>query len=447
MCIRDSNSYGYIKVRPETQDDFELERKCIMTPALSKGPLYIANTVSPVRNNKIVLSYINLSDKQFHLKKGIILGNSYPLISKSAEEGPDISGHKRVVSANVATCSKGLSKTELRQVYREIIEAKMSKEDDENSILEKPEYLEDLLNLLMEFHDVLALDDDAVPVCPLQKFKIELLPDAPKVIFRKQYRLPHRYLQDIDDFTESALKKGYIKAGYSPHSSPLLVVAKKNSSKPRVCLDYRYLNSHSVQDVFPLPSIDEIFTSLGGNTVFTSVDLLDAYNALEIEEETQKLMAFRTRKGLWCPTRLMFGHKNAPSIYARTMTMALNHMLGPVAQVYLDDVLILGRNVTEHFENLKKVLTVFRENKLRIKLSKCSFLQSAVLYLGFKIGRDGISPDPAKVETMKSFVPPTNVKETQSLLGFFSYFRFLIKDFAAVAQPLYDLIKKDVPFL
>src|SRR5678816_672741 len=127
-------------------------------------------------------------------------------------------------------------------------------------------------------------------------------------------------------------------------------------------------------------------------------------------------MAFRTRKGLWCPTRLMFGHKNAPSIYARTMTMALNHLLGPVAQVYLDDVLILGRNVEEHFENLRKVLTAFRENKLRIKLSKCSFLQSAVLYLGFKIGRVGISADPAKVDAMECLVPATNVKETQRCL-------------------------------
>src|SRR5678816_4281523 len=130
--------------------------------------------------------------------------------------------------------SKGLSKTELRKVYRESIEEKMSKEDAENSILEKPEYLEDLLNLLMTYHDVIALDDDAVPVCPLQKFKIELLPDAPKVIFRKQYRLPHKYLQDIDDYTDAALEKGYIKACYSPHSSPLLVLAKKNST----CLLY-----------------------------------------------------------------------------------------------------------------------------------------------------------------------------------------------------------------
>src|SRR5678816_2680254 len=113
-----------------------------------------------------------------------------------------------------------------------MIEDKISREEAENCIFEKPEYLEGLLELLMDYHDVLALDDDAVPVCPLQKFKIELLPDAPKVIFRKQYRLPHRYLQDIDDFTDSALKKGYIKACYSPHSSPLLVVAKKNSTKP-----------------------------------------------------------------------------------------------------------------------------------------------------------------------------------------------------------------------
>ena len=123
--------------------------------------------------------------------------------------------------------------------------------------------------------------------------------------------------------------------------------------------------------------------------------------------------------------------------------------------VYIDNVIISTKSdptgklddLAYHEKAVREVLEVFREHKLFLKPEKCDFSQSAVEYLGFVISGDHVMMDPTKVDGVKSWPTPTNLRTLRSFLGFINFYRRFIKDFALIARPLNDLTKKDVKWI
>lgn len=115
--------------------------------------------------------------------------------------------------------------------------------------------------------------------------------------------------------------------------------------------------------------------------------------------------------------------------------------------VYLDDVVIFSKTIPEHLTRLEAVLGRFRKAGMKLRLPKCSFLQTSLNVLGYVVSGDGLSPDPAKVSAVQDFPTPRSLKELQSFIGLCSSYRKFIRDFARVARPLTDLTKKGVPFV
>ena len=105
----------------------------------------------------------------------------------------------------------------------------------------------------------------------------------------------------------------------------------------------------------------------------------------------------------------------------------------------------LGKGV-EHLDNLSSVLTRLREAGLRLKSAKCHLVQKQVEFLGHVVSAMGVAADPAKVEAVKNYPTPTDLKKLRSFLGLASDYRRFIPHFSAVAGPLHALTRKDVPF-
>ena len=84
-----------------------------------------------------------------------------------------------------------------------------------------------------------------------------------------------------------------------------------------------------------------------------------------------------------------------------------------------------------------------RQHSLFAKLSKCSFGQSQIDYLGHVVSREGVRVDDSKVAAIQQWPPPSSVKQLRGFLGLASYYRKFIKGFAMLAAPLTDLLKKD----
>ena len=136
-----------------------------------------------------------------------------------------------------------------------------------------------------------------------------------------------------------------------------------------------------------------------------------------------------------------FGLSNAPAAFSRLMETR-NCCL-----VYLDDVLVIGKSFSEHLLNFRKVFERFHEANLKLKPEKCCLASDEVLYLGYVVSRNGILADSIKVESVKNFPQPNDLKSLRSFLGLALYYRRFIQNFSRVAGPLYELTRKDVEFL
>ena len=128
------------------------------------------------------------------------------------------------------------------------------------------------------------------------------------------------------------------------------------------------------------------------------------------------------------------------------MERILHGLVGTVCLVYLDDVLVLGRDLEEHLVNIRKVWDRIREAGLRLKPSKCKLVREEVEYLGYVVSSKGIAAAPNKVSAIQQYPTPKDLKALRSFLGLASFYRRFIPCFSVVAGPLFSLTKKDVSF-
>ena len=129
------------------------------------------------------------------------------------------------------------------------------------------------------------------------------------------------------------------------------------------------------------------------------------------------------------------------------MELLLAGLQWKICLVYIDDVIITGRNFQEHLHNLKEVFERMKEANLKLKPSKCKFCSTKVEFLGHIVSREGVQPDPRKVEKVMSWPEPTTRKEVQQFLGLANYYRRFVQNFATIAKPLHRLTEKTTHFM
>ena len=115
-------------------------------------------------------------------------------------------------------------------------------------------------------------------------------------------------------------------------------------------------------------------------------------------------------------------------------------LLYKIVIVYIDDLITGSKDFPQMMERLRLVFQRLREAGLKIKPEKCNLFQTNIKFLGHMVSEAGISTDPDKIEAVKNWPTPTTAKEIHSFLGLAAYYRKFIKNFAAIAQPLYQLI-------
>jgi hypothetical protein len=221
----------------------------------------------------------------------------------------------------------------------------------------------------------------------------------------------------------------------SPYGAPILFVKKKDGSQ-RMVIDYRGLNKITVKNKYPLPRIDELFDQIAGATIFSRLDLMSGYHQLLIDPQDTHKTAFRTRYGLYEFKVLPFGLTNAPATFMRLMNDVFRPLLDVCVLVYLDDILVYSKTKAEHEEHVAAVLQLLRDNKLFAKLAKCEFFRLSLGFLGHILSREGIRPDPAKIQAIQDWPVPKNTTDVRSFHGLASYYRKFIRGFSAIAAPL-----------
>ena len=208
-----------------------------------------------------------------------------------------------------------------------------------------------------------------------------------------------------------------------------------------MCMDYRALNALTVRNIYPLPRIEECLDQLYGARYFSKLDLLSGFWQIQIKEEDRKKTAFNTRTGKWEFCVMPFGLTNAPATFQKMMNDILRPLIGRCVIVYIDDILIYSRDRTEHLRHIRQVFQLLSDHNLYAKPSKCSFLQEEIEFCGYLVGKGIVRMDPEKVQAIDSWPLLKTVFHVRSFCGLCSYYRRFIRDFAAMAAPMYDLLR------
>ena len=382
----------------------------------------VASVVTSITNQTIQVNMLNLSENMVTLTKGTKICTASYLNYNN-----DVTASKHCVNTVIVKakpdCIKPLTEADIK--------------------CDDPAMTSRLLPLLNEYREASWLPGEPLGKYTGDQLEIKLKDNV--IVNKAPYRVPYCYQSQLDKTIQSMLNEGTIQLSKSSYNSPLIIV-KRPDGDIRPCIDYRELNAHIEPVNFPLPKISDLMNSLGQAVYMSTIDLASAYHQCEIKPEDRHKTAFTVKNSKFEFTRIPFGIQSAPGFFARIMNEILYEILGPECLCYMDDIVIMSSSVEQHFKTLEAVLRKLADAGIKIKLKKCHFFATDIHFLGYKVTKDGMSMNEDKVKAIHNMPMPSNKKEVQSFLGFINYYRTFIPNFAQIAEPLYDLLRKNTKF-
>ena len=385
--------------------------------------VYCASVMNKVENGYTLVSIMNISEVEKKLQVKDLNTIQYE---------PEVEYQTYTIN-NTAECEERMQK------ITNMIRCEHMNLEEKGSIME----------ICRQYSAIFHLDGDQLTYTNAMEHEIKL-PENQTPIYRRPYRLPFAQQNEINSQITKMITDDIIEPSKSPWNAPLLLVKKKLDAtgvqKYRIVVDFRALNKVTINEFHPLPNITEILDQLGQSQLFSVIDLASGFYQIPLAESSRECTAFSTLQGHWQFKRMVMGMKTSPATSQRLMNNVLTGMVGIKCLVYLDDIIVYGKNLADHNEKLREVFTRLLENNLKIQPDKCEFLKRECLYLGHVITEDGIKPDPDKIKAVLEFPVPKTVKNIKSFLGLSGYYRKFIQGYSAIAKPITHLLKKDVTF-
>jgi hypothetical protein len=302
------------------------------------------------------------------------------------------------------------------------------------------------LELLGRYAHVFAANPSAPEQAGVDPHRIRLEPGT-KPVFKHQYRLSQFKREELARQVREKVEAGIIQPSRSSFAAPV-VLAPKHDGSWRFCVDYRDLNKVTVPDKFPLPRIDDLLDQLGNNVFFSTMDLAAGFYQIPVAEEDRHKTAFSTPEGLFEWVRMPMGLTNSPATFQRAMNLTLSGLNWTTCLVYLDDIICFATSFQEHLDRLEGIFERLSEGGFSLKLTKCSFFQKEVEYLGHVVNAEGRKPHPRNLKAVREFPRPVEgrdfVTHVQAFVGLTNYYADYIPDYVQKREPLTRLTKKGI---
>ncbi|UYV75730.1 hypothetical protein LAZ67_13001159 [Cordylochernes scorpioides] len=393
-------------------DDLEIAPRC-KTRVKLKGPTVMAGILEPnpdcVRRTGLLIPSVHVSETVSEIFIDVINTRNEPvrLVANSCllRSGGEIANvsflSEQVGYSTTATCKYEPQKFDI------------------NPELSDSEKI-DVLDVLYRYRELFS--EEWNKAADIEPYHIKLKANT-EPIRQKAYRRSPKERDIIEEQVKEMCEKGVIRKSTSPWASPVVLVKKPDGSY-RFCVDYRKVNNVTEKFSYPLPDITDCLDRLAGMKYFSHTDFVSGYWQCPLDETSKPITAFTTGNGLYEFQVLPFGLTGAPGHFERIMDTLLAELKWSECMVYLDDVIVYGRDIREHNIRLPKVTN-----------------------FGHVVSENGVEPATDKIEAVKEFPIPKNVKQVRSFLGLCGYYRRFIKNFSKISKPLTCLTEKDKKFV
>ncbi|KAG6604494.1 reverse transcriptase [Phytophthora cinnamomi] len=309
-------------------------------------------------------------------------------------------------------------------------------------------------------------------------------------IKQRARRIPFKHLKKLYELLKGLLKAGLIAFSDSPWASPIVIGFKKNGKDIRLCIDYKMVNAVTAILEYAMPLVDDPLTDLETYLWFCSLDAGSGFWAILMTLRARKISVFVCPLGHFECLRMPFGLKNAPMIYQRMIDNALWGFVQPKGgwnafaakmkaaedsaehcrrlesspqgdmfttneadesslvpvfdrRSFVYDICFGGEDFDSCLATLDRLLSRFEECRISVNFTKSIFVQGRVDFLSHEVSKDGIRPDPKKLDAITKLAFSRTKKGMQFFLGALNYYSLFIQDFAGYGAALHQLKEDD----
>jgi hypothetical protein len=345
----------------------------------------------------------------------------------------------------------------------------------------KAKIAEDFPNLCS---DSLPLDGPSATLPNGELYSVKLkLKQGVEPQGRRPFRIPEAYREELDNTISDLLKYKLIEPCESPYSNPIFLVPKPrrpdgSHAGMRLVWDGRGVNRAIESDSFLMPHVEDLIDRIARckfeaqragytNMIFSGLDQHTSFWQLSLDEASRPLTAFSTSVGQYQWRCLPMGMLTSSAHlqrfteallrpFSRSNNFECTNSAGKRCMAYgttvgyVDDIgVVTFGDIEAHEAYLRMVLGAMEASKLRIQPAKCEFFRTHGAFLGHVLSEEGVSQQASKLEAIKNWPELTDLKSVRAFVSLCSYYGKFIQNFAGLAQPLIDLMKKDafkVPF-
>ena len=262
----------------------------------------------------------------------------------------------------------------------------------------------------------------------------------------KRHTMPSRHInaemqEKIKEMIYYYIKLGLYIMRTSATVSGLVAVRKPNGS-PRICSDFRWLNTHLKAYNSFIPNVRTEMEKMKEFTYFNELDWYKAFRQIPIDEQSKELLAMVTPWGVVQPNYLPEGVGPASAIMQDIVTK----IFAPVfafSVCIADNIIIGGHDLDDLYNKTSKVLELARQYNVILSIDKSNFGVRCVKFFGYQIKENCYTIDDNKRTAVKDLIMPMNQKQMKSFLGFANFFSPFIEGYAHKAALLHNMTRKE----
>ncbi len=294
--------------------------------------------------------------------------------------------------------------------------------------------------MLMEtlFPEIITLNKELPVVKQRNDVEMEINTDPSKHFHQKMRNLKENQKTFLRETTAKLLSAGLISLTENGIalcvSNPTLPL--KSDGTIRFCVDYRQLNGITLSDMSHIPSVQQVVDKMLHNArFFICLDIRSAFWHVPIKKEDKLKTCFYGADGdIYAWNVAPFGAKNSPAVFHRFMQSIFKDIEG--VAYYVDDLLIQGTTIDELLNRFSKVIALLKKYDIAVNIKKFQMGES-VQMLGMIRDKDGLHPNPKKVEALKNVGRIQNRKDLLRVLGMIRYLSNMIPNVGINLAPFY----------